>query len=80
MSVVAVVGPDEFEPGKAVADFVEHERRAITVLHAGGVDDDAQRQALRIDQRVNLAALHLLTGVVAGQAVMTAPFSADFSD
>jgi hypothetical protein len=44
------------------------------------VDDDAQRQALRIDQRVNLAALHLLTGVVAGQAVMTAPFSADFSD
>ena len=41
---------------------------------------DAQRQTLRIDQRVNFATLHLFTGVVAGQAVMTAPFSADFSD
>ena len=80
VSVVAVVGPDELEPGKAVADFVEHERGAVSVLQAGGVDDDAQRQALRVDQRVKLAALDLLAGVVAGQAVMTAPFSADFND
>ena len=44
------------------------------------MDDDAQRQALSIDQGVNLAPLHFFAGVVAGQAVMTAPFSADFSD
>ena len=80
MSVVAVVGPDELEPGKAVADFVEHERGAVSVLHSGRVNDDAQRQALCVDQRVKLAALDLLAGVVAGQAVMTAPFSADFND
>jgi hypothetical protein len=80
VSVVAVVGPDELQPGKAVEEFVEHERGAISVLHAGVVDDDAQRPALHVDQRVNLAALDLLADVVAGQAVMTAPFSADFND
>ena len=78
--VVAAVGPNMFEPGKAVADLALHERRAISVLHAGGVDVDAQRQTLRIDQRANFVTLHLFTGVIAGQAVMTAPFSADFSD
>jgi hypothetical protein len=80
MSVVATVGPDDFVPGEAVADFAQHKCRAISILHASGVDDDAQRQSLRIDQRVKLAALDLLAGVVAGQPVMTAPFSADFSD
>jgi len=59
------------EPGKAVADFIEHERRSIAVLHAGRMNDDAQRQTLRIN--VNFSALHLLAGVIAGQAVMTAP-------
>jgi hypothetical protein len=55
-------------------------RRAAPILHASGVNDGAQHYALRIDRRVNLAALHLLAGVVAGQAVMTGPFSAGFSD
>ena len=80
MGVVSAVRPYEFEPGKAVADFIEHERRSIAVLQASRMDDDAQGQALRIDQRVNFAALHLFAGVVAGQAVMTAPFSADLTD
>ena len=80
MGVVSAVRPDEFEPGKALADFVEHEGRAVAVLRAGRVDDDAQRQALRVDQRMNFSTLHLFAGVVADQAVMTAPFSADFND
>ena len=75
MGVVSAVRPHEFEPGKAVADFVEHERRSIAVLHAGRMDDDAQWQTLRIDQRVNFAAFHLLAGVVAGQAIMAALLS-----
>jgi hypothetical protein len=38
------------------------------------MDDDAQRQALHIDQGVNVP------GIIAGQAVMTASFSAPFKD
>ena len=37
--VVAIIRPDQFEPGKAVADFFEDERRAIAVLDAGGMND-----------------------------------------
>jgi hypothetical protein len=37
--VVAIIRPDQFEPRKAVADFVEDERRAIAVLDAGGMND-----------------------------------------
>ena len=44
------------------------------------MNDDAQRQALGVDQRVNFAALDLFAGVVAYLAVMAPPFSADFSD
>lgn len=80
MGIVSAVRPYEFEPRKTATDFVEHERRSISILDAGRMDDDAQRQALRIDQRVNLAALHLFAGVETGQAVMAAPFSADFTD
>ena len=80
MGVVSAVRPYEFEPGKAVVDFFDHQRRSIAVLHASRMDDDAQGQTLRIDQRVNFATLHLFAGVVAGQPVMTAPFSADLTD
>jgi len=80
MGVVSAVRSYEFEPGKAVVDFFDHQRRSIAVLHASRMDDDAQGQTLRIDQRVNFATLHLFAGVVAGQPVMTAPFSADLTD
>jgi len=80
MGVVSAVRPNELEPGKAVADFVEHQRRPIAVLDASRMNDDAQRQTFGVDQGVNFAALDLLAGVIAGQAVMTAPFSELFSD
>ncbi len=80
MGVVAIVRPDQFEPGKACADFIEHKRRVIAVLNIGGMNNNPQRQAFGVDQGVNFAALHLFAGVVAGQAVMTAPFSADLTD
>lgn len=80
MGVVATVGPQKLEPRKAVADFVEHEGRAIVVLHPRRMDDDAHWQAFGIDERVDFAALHFLAGVIAYSAIMTAPFSADFKD
>jgi hypothetical protein len=37
------------------------------------VDDDPHRQSLGVDQGVDLAALHLLAGVVTHRVVFTAP-------
>ena len=50
MSVVARVGPDKLQPGKALADLVEDEGRAIAILDARRMDDHAQRQAFDIDE------------------------------
>lgn len=78
--VVGAIGPDQFEPGKALADLVEDKGGAVAVLDAGGMNDDPDRQPFGIDERVNLAPLDLLPGVIAYLAVEAAPFSADFSD
>ena len=43
VSVVARVGPDKLQPGKALADLVEDEGRAIAILDARRMDDHAQR-------------------------------------
>ena len=77
--VVAIVRPDQFEPGKAVAYFIEDKPCAIAVLDAGGMNDGPQRQAFGVDKGVNLSPLDLLTGVIAYLAIKTAPFSAAFS-
>jgi hypothetical protein len=53
--VVAVVRPDQFEPGKAVADLIEDKPCAIAVLDAGGMNDGPQRQAFGVDKGVNLS-------------------------
>ncbi|QLH40264.1 MAG: hypothetical protein HWD60_16815 [Defluviicoccus sp.] len=44
------------------------------------MDDDAHRQPEGIDQGVDLAAFHLLAGVIAHRAVVAAPSPTDFSD
>ena len=77
--VVAGVGPDELEPWEAGADAVEHEGGPVAILHPGGVNHDPERQALGVDERVDLASLHALAGVVAHLVVFRAPFSADFT-
>src|SRR5512136_2207744 len=84
MGIVAPVGPDEFEPVEPLADLVEDQGRSIAVLNAGGMNDHTHRQTLGVDQGVDLAALHLLSGVVSHCVIFTpvfaAPFSAGFSD
>ncbi len=78
--IVSPIGPDKLQPGMAFADFIEHQRRAVTILDAGGMDHDPDRQAFSVDERVKLAALYFLAGVVAHLVVFAAPFSADLSD
>src|SRR6202020_2792944 len=74
----------KLQPWKALADLVENQRRAIAVLYAGGVDDHPQRQAFDVDEGVDFAPLHLLSGVITHCVFFTpargSPFSAAFSD
>jgi hypothetical protein len=72
--VLAAVGPDQFEPGKALASLVEDQPSPVAVLDCGGVDDDPYRQPFAVDQGMDFAALHLLAGVVTHLAVGTDPF------
>lgn len=78
--MIAAVGPDELEPGVALADLIQHQSRAVAILYSGGMDHDPDRQPFGVDERVKLAALHLLCGVVTYLVVSAAPFSADLSD
>jgi hypothetical protein len=79
-SIIAIIGPDEFEPREAIADLIEDEGRPVTILDTRGVNDDPYWQSFRIDERMDFAALDLLAGVKTYLAVKTAPFSAAFSD
>jgi hypothetical protein len=56
--------PASFEPREAPAYLVEDEPGPVAVLDRCRVDDDAHRQPFSVDQGVDFAALHLLTGVV----------------
>jgi hypothetical protein len=81
--VVAAIGPDEFEPTKALADAVKYQDGAVPALNGGGVNHHAQGQPFGIDQSVDLAPLHLLDGVITRCVRFTfraSPFSADLSD
>jgi len=62
--VVAAIGPAQFEPRAATAYFVEDQSGLIAVLDRGGVDGEPHRQPFAIDRGVDIAALHLLAGVV----------------
>ena len=62
--VVAAISPDQFEPREAPAYLVEDQPGPVAVLDRGGVDHDPHRQPFAVDEGVDLAALHLLAGVV----------------
>jgi hypothetical protein len=79
-SVVASIGPDQFEPGEAKTDLVEDQAGSVAILDFGRVDDDPHRQPFTVDQSVDFAALDPLSGVITHLAVVTAPFSADLTD
>ena len=44
------------------------ETRSVTILHIGGGDHYLEHEALRVDQEVALASLHLLVDVEAARA------------
>src|SRR5665213_4202705 len=73
--LIATIGIDAFDEGEqASRSFVEHQRRAITVLDIGGMNDDAQQETKRIDEDVALATLDLLASIEALRIEVFAPF------
>src|SRR5438874_13293528 len=62
---VAAVGEDVAQPRVEVADLLEHEDRAIAVLHVGLVHHQPDHVARCVGHDVMLAALDFLARVVA---------------
>lgn len=53
------------QPGESPHDFCQHQRRAIAVLDVSSVDHGVDQIALGVCQNMALAALELLTRVLA---------------
>lgn len=64
-SGIAAIGEDVTESGEAGADIGEHQRRAVTVLYIGSMDNGMDQIAIGISDDMALATLHLLTRIIA---------------
>jgi hypothetical protein len=74
-SLVAGISEDALDEGKeAASTSIEDKRRAVAILYVGGVDDDIQQEAERVDQNMPLAARDLLARIKALRVERGAPF------
>ena len=74
-SLVACISEDALDEGKEAARAsIEDKRRAVAILYIGGVDDDIQQEAERIDENVPLSARDLLARIKALRVERGAPF------
>ena len=74
--LISGVGEDALDERKGAARLPQNLAQTIAILNVGGVDDDAQQQAERVDQDVALAARDLLAGVIALRIDRGPPFCA----
>jgi len=72
--LIAGVGEDALDEGEAAACLAQHRAHAIAILNVGGMHDDAQEQAERVDEDMPLAAGDLLARVIALRVERRAPF------
>ena len=74
-SLIAGIGEDALDEGKEAAGAsIENQSRAVTVLNVGGMNDNVQQEAERIDQDVALAPGDLLARVKPLRVKRGAPF------
>ena len=73
-SLIAGVGEDAFDERKGSARLSQHVAQAVAILDVGGMDDDAQQEAERIDEDVPLATCDLLARIIALRVERRAPF------
>jgi hypothetical protein len=69
---VSGVGPDEFKLGQWLVDLIEKQRRAVAVLHAGGMDAHFEDQTIGIHQQMALSSHDLLARIVAAHSTKSA--------
>ena len=74
-SLIAGIGEDALDEGKKAAGAsIENQPRSVAVLNIGGMDDDVQQEAERIDKDMALAPRDLLTRIVTLRVERRAPF------
>lgn len=74
-ALIARVGEDALDEGEEAARAdIEDKPCAVAVLHCGGVNDDVQEEAERVDEDMALAARDLLARIVALRVERGAPF------
>jgi hypothetical protein len=73
-SLISAVAIDQRDEGEQAACTAQHGEGAVTILHVGGMNDDAQEKAERIDEDVPLAARDLLACIKALRVECRAPF------
>ena len=76
-SLIAGISEDALnEREQASRAPIEDQSRAVAILHIGGMDDDIQEQAERLDENMPLAAGNLLARIEALRVQRSAPFCA----
>ena len=73
--LITGIGEDALDEGKEAARaLIEDQPCPVAILHVGGMNDDVQEKAERIDEDVPLAARDLLARIKALRVERGAPF------
>ncbi len=73
--LITGVGEDAFDEGEQTAGAaIKNQRHAVPILYIGGMDDNVQEEAKRVDKNVPFAALDLLARVIARRIEGGPPF------
>ena len=74
-SLIAGIGKDTLNEGEQTPGApIKHQSRTVAILQVGGVDNDIQEQAERVDENMPLAARDLLARIEALRVEPSAPF------
>jgi hypothetical protein len=77
LSLIAGIGEDALDEGEHSAGAaIEDQARPIAILHIGGMDDDVQQEAERVDEDMAFATRDLLACVIARRIERRPPFCA----
>jgi hypothetical protein len=73
-SLIASIGENALDEGEGATRLVQNVAHTVAILNVGGVDDDAQQEAERIDENVALAPRDLLARIETLRVKCGAPF------
>ena len=74
-SLIAGIGEDALDEGEEAAGApIENQPRPVAVLNIGGMNDDVQQEAERIDQDMAIAPGDLLARIIPLRVKRAAPF------